>query len=50
MLRFLFYWVISEGTGAAGGRTALFADFYVFLGTGNLLLLAFGTSRRSTSP
>ncbi|MCM2256377.1 MAG: hypothetical protein NDJ94_11980 [Vicinamibacteria bacterium] len=45
VLKFIFYWAISEGTSAAGGRTALFADFYVFLGTGNLLMLAFGTSR-----
>ncbi len=45
LLKYLFYWVISEQTPAAGGRTLLFADFYLWVNGANLFVLALGSSR-----
>jgi ATP/ADP translocase len=42
---YLFYWVVTEQTSAAGGRTVFFAEFYTWLHAGTLALLVFGANR-----
>jgi len=45
ILKYLFYWLVSEQTGPTNGRTLYFANFYLWLNGASLLMLAFGSSR-----
>jgi AAA family ATP:ADP antiporter len=45
MLKYLFYWFVSERTSAHGGRTLYFAGFYVWVNAATLFMMAFGTGR-----
>jgi len=45
VLVYLFYWLVTEQTPAANGRTLFFADFYILLNAGTLLILLMGTNR-----
>lgn len=45
MMKYLFYWFVSEQTSASGGRTLYFAGFYVWLNAASLFMMAFGTER-----
>lgn len=42
---YLFYWLITEQVPGSTGRTAFFADFYIWLNACTLLFLIFGTNR-----
>lgn len=45
MLKYLFYWFVSERTSAHGDRTLYFAGFYVWVNAATLFMMAFGTGR-----
>ena len=45
VLIYLFYWLVAEQTPAVNGRTLFFADFYILLNAGTLLILLMGTNR-----
>jgi ATP/ADP translocase len=45
ILKYLFYWLVSEQTTPTNGRTLYFANFYLWLNGASLLMLAFGSSR-----
>ena len=45
VLIYMFYWLVSMQTPGVTGRTLFFADFYILLNTGTLLLLLMGTNR-----
>ena len=45
VLIYLFYWLVTEQTPAVNGRTLFFADFYILLNAGTLLMLLMGTNR-----
>jgi AAA family ATP:ADP antiporter len=45
MLKYLFYWFVSERTSGHDGRTLYFAGFYVWVNAATLLMMAFGTDR-----
>lgn len=45
MLKYLFYWFVSEQTSASHGRTLYFAGFYVWVNAATLMMMAFGTDR-----
>ncbi|MEE8604854.1 MAG: hypothetical protein V3S65_05730 [Candidatus Aminicenantaceae bacterium] len=45
VLIYLFYWLVTEQTPAVNGRTLFFANFYILLNAGTLLMLLMGTNR-----
>lgn len=45
VILFLFYWMVNDQVAITQGRALFFANFYIWLNTGTLLFLIFGTNR-----
>ena len=45
VMLFLFYWLVNDQVAITNGRALFFANFYIWLNTGTLLFLVFGSNR-----